>query len=201
MQRAVGNGLSVTELEIDKGLAGMRGSGELDSGVSSRVVSTLLTWRAETKAPVMMVATANTVTTLPSMVYRRGRFDEVWATDLPTEVERAEIFNIHLRKRGRDPEKFSCEHLAAETEGFVGSEIEVVIEDAMFFAFDKGEEVSDKHIIRAVRDTIPSSQRDAEEVQAIRSWVEERARLVSGGKQVPVDTAGKVRRIRGGGKK
>jgi len=165
--------------EIEKGLAGMAGSGDLDSGVTARVVSTILTWRQETKYPVMLVATANNVTSLPSMVYRKGRLDEVWATDLPHTDERAEIFRIHLRKRERDPEKFGCYELAERTENFTGSEIEACIEDAMFTAFDAGIEVTAAHILRSIRDTIPQSVRDDVEIRAIREWVANKARLVS----------------------
>jgi len=182
--------------ELEKGLAGMKGSGDLDSGVTARVVSTLLTWRQETKYPVMLVATANDVAALPSMVYRKGRLDEVWATDLPSEEERAEIFKIHLRKRGRDPELFGCESLAEKAEDMVGSEIESCIEDAMFSAFDQGVEVTPQHIMRAIRDTIPQARRDKEEVTAIREWVQTRARLVSGGDRVKAKGQSKVRQIK-----
>ena len=167
----------------------------LDSGVTARVVSTLLTWRQETKYPVMLVATANDVAALPSMVYRKGRLDEVWATDLPSLEEREEIFKIHLRKRKRDPEKFGCAALAEKAEEFTGSEIESCIEDAMFSAFDQGVEVTPPHVLRAIRDTIPQARRDKEEVSAIREWVSTRARLVSGGDRKPV-TKSKVRQLK-----
>jgi SpoVK/Ycf46/Vps4 family AAA+-type ATPase len=39
--------------ELEKGLAGFENSGTTDSGVAARVVSTLLTWRQETKYPVL----------------------------------------------------------------------------------------------------------------------------------------------------
>lgn len=167
--------------EIDKGLAGMKGSGELDSGVTSRVVSTVLTWRQETQKPVVLVGTANDVSSIPSMVYRKGRLDEVWATDLPMENERDEIFKIHLRKRNRDPENFDTALLAARSELMVGAEIEAIIEDAMFAAFSDGVEVETSHVLQAIAETIPQAERDAEEIKAIREWVETRARLVSGG--------------------
>lgn len=183
---------------MDKGLAGMRGSGELDSGVTSRVVSTILTWRQETVYPVVLVGTANDVTAIPSMVYRKGRMDEIWATDLPTELERKEIFDIHLRRRNRDPKKFDTSLLAARSEGMVGAEIEVVIEDAMFVAFDRGVKISTSHIIGAISDTIPQAVRDAEEIKAIREWVEQRARLVGGGEEADKSKGlkNKVRRLR-----
>lgn len=182
--------------EIEKGMAGMAGSGELDSGVTARVVSTILTWRQETKKPVVLVATANNVATLPSMVYRKGRLDEVWATDLPNEEEREEIFMIHLRKRHRDPKKFNLKLLAQNTDEFVGAEIEGVIEDAMFAAFDQHEEVADKYVIQAIKDTIPQARRDVEELKAIREWVATRARLVSGGEKPSLGGPAKLRTIR-----
>lgn len=168
--------------EIDRGMSGMRTSGELDSGVGSRVTGTILTWRQETRAPVFVAATANEVTSLPSMVYRKGRFDEVWATDLPNEEERVEIFAIHLRKRGRDASKFDLELLSRQSMQYVGAEIETAVEDAMFYAFDKDEEITTKHISKAIKDTKPQAERDKEEIERIRKWCSVRARQVSGGK-------------------
>lgn len=201
---AIRMALSVTEAvspvvlwmdEIDKGLAGSAGSGELDSGVSARVVSTILTWRQETKYPVILVATANNVLTIPSMVYRKGRLDEVWATDLPFIDEREEIFKIHLLKRNRDPKKFDCAVLAEAAEEMVGAEIESVIEDALFAAFDKGVEITQAHILKAIRETKPQAQRNREEIEAVREWVTQRARLVSAGER-PGTKKSKVRQIK-----
>lgn len=182
--------------EIEKAMAGANSSGDLDSGVTSRVISTVLTWRQETKSPVMLVATANDVKALPSMIYRKGRMDEIWATDLPTESERVEIVNIHLKKRKRDPEKFNVLLIAAKTDGFVGSEIESVIEDAMFSAFSADTEVETRHILKSIAETIPQSKRNAEEINQIREWVKTRARLVSGGDTSQIEAPKKVRNIR-----
>ena len=170
----------------------------MDSGVTSRVVSTILTWRQETKAPVMLAATANDVASIPSMVYRKGRLDEVWATDLPLEEERMEIFNIHLRKRKRNPADFDVRLLAKKTEMMTGSEIEAVIEDAMFAAFDAEKEVNTMCILKAINETVAQSVRDSEELNAIREWVATRARLVSGKEEV-VKLA-PIRSLRGGKK-
>lgn len=185
--------------EIDKGMAGMSGSGNLDSGVTARVMQTLLTWRQETDKPVVMFATANDVASLPAPVYRKGRFDEVWATDLPNMDEREEIFRIHIRKVDRVPDDFNIELLADTAEGFVGSEIESVVKDALFIAFSRDEELDDEHILQAINETTPSSVRDAEEINAIRRWVETRARRVSSLPEVKVEEKGsgtKVRKLR-----
>lgn len=180
--------------EIEKAMAGAAGSGELDSGVTARVVSTVLTWRQETRYPVVLIATANNVATLPSMVYRKGRLDEVWATDLPLLSEREEIFRIHLRKRRRDADLFQVPLLAKAADDFVGAEIEGVIEDAMFDAFSEEKEVTPGHIIKAIKSTIPQAQRDVEELKSIREWVRTRARSVSGG-EAPTLIGSKVRQI------
>lgn len=179
--------------ELDKSLAGSSSSGSTDSGVTARVVSTLLTWRQETKYPVMMVCTANEVESIPSAVYRKGRMDEIWATDLPTIVERVEIFRIHIVKRDRDPDKFNLEILAKSAENFVGSEIESCIEDGMFYAFDEGVEVATRHIMAAIKDTIPQAKRDSKDIEKIRTWVANNARYV--GEKMVAKTQERISRI------
>lgn len=162
--------------EVEKALAGAKSSGELDSGVTSRVISTFLTWRQETKAAVFIAATANDVSGLEGMVQRR--FDAIWAVDLPEESVRKEIFEIHLRKRGRDPEEFDTALLAKRTEGFVGSEIEQAVEDGMFYGFFGNREFTTKDVLASIKDTIPQSVRNKEEIEDLRKWMEGRARLV-----------------------
>lgn len=181
--------------EIEKGLAGAQSSGQLDSGVTARVVSTLLTWRQETRFPVVLCCTANDVSGVPSMVYRKGRLDEVWCTDLPTQNERREIFEIHLSKRNRDPEDFDIESLAQATPDYTGAEIEGVIEDGMFAAFDEGSELETRHILKSVSETVAQATRDREELTSIREWCKTRARSVSQG-DPPQTTKGKVRHLK-----
>ena len=43
---------------------------------------------------------------------RRGRFDEVFFLDLPTESERKEIFEVHILKRKRLPDAYDLQRLA-----------------------------------------------------------------------------------------
>lgn len=172
--------------ELDKSLAGHESSGRLDSGVTARVISILLTWRQETKYPIFMIGTANNPEALPSMVYRRGRIDEIWAVDIPSQEERKEIYAIHLRKRSRDPELFGIEMLSAASTGFTGAEIEGTIEDAMFNAFSDNKEVTTGHILQSIKNTIPQNVRDAEELERLRSWTKNRARSVSGGRNEKV---------------
>lgn len=165
--------------ELEKSLAGGQGSNNLDSGVTARIVATLLTWRQETTAPVFMVATVNDPRSLPPMVYRKGRFDEIWSVALPNEQERKVIFEIHLKKRKRDPENFDTSLLSLKSNKFTGAEIESCIEDAMFSAFYEGEEVETRHILDSLQNTSPQNVVDTEESELLAKWMETYARPVS----------------------
>ncbi len=77
--------------EIEKGLA----TGDGDSGTSRRLLGAFLTWLAERKAKVFVVATANDITALPPELIRKGRFDEIFFVDLPDTATRTEILRIH----------------------------------------------------------------------------------------------------------
>jgi SpoVK/Ycf46/Vps4 family AAA+-type ATPase len=166
--------------EIDKGLAGSQGSGAGDSGVTRRVFGTLISWMQERKRPVFVVATANQVESLPPELLRKGRFDEIFAVNLPRPDEREAIFRIQLGKKKRDPKAFELRDPVAKTEGFTGSEIETVVDEAMFAAFERGQgDITTVDLIDAARSITPLSVTAAEQVKSIQKWAETRARFAS----------------------
>ncbi|MCX6379060.1 MAG: AAA family ATPase, partial [Armatimonadetes bacterium] len=110
--------------ELEKGFSGTQSSGMSDGGTTSRVFGTFLTWMQDKKAPAFVVATSNDVTMLPPELLRKGRFDEIFFIDLPSEGEREQIFKIHIVKRKRKLEDFDLNRLAKATPGFSGAEIE-----------------------------------------------------------------------------
>jgi hypothetical protein len=156
--------------EIEKGLAI---DGE-DDGLSRRILGTLLTWMAEKKKPVFLVATANDIASLPPELVRKGRFDEIFFVDLPVAANRQEIFAIHLRKRKLDPAQFNLQELAEAGEGFSGSEIEQAIVSAMYVARAQGETLQQRDVLEELRQTRPLSVVMAERVAEIREWAAER---------------------------
>lgn len=165
--------------EIDKAFAGMHGGGSSDSGTSARVFGTFLTWLSEKQAAVFVVATANEIGHLPPELMRKGRFDELFFVDLPSERERQEVFGIHLRKRNRDPAKFDLAALAASSEQFSGAEIEQVVISGMFDAFSEGSELAMCHLIRALGQTVPLAATMDGQISKLRRWAEGRARGAS----------------------
>ncbi len=156
--------------EIEKGLA----SGEHDGGVSQRVLGTLLTWMAERRAPVFLVATANAIHRLPPELVRKGRFDELFFVDLPAEAARAEIFRIHLARRELAPEQFDLALLAAASTGFSGAEIEQAVVSALYAAQARQCAVDQALLLATLQQTAPLSVVMAEELAALRAWAAER---------------------------
>jgi SpoVK/Ycf46/Vps4 family AAA+-type ATPase len=162
--------------EIEKGFAGAGGSGNLDSGVGSRVLGTFLTWMQEKTTSVFVYATANNVSALPPELLRKGRFDETFSVMLPSAVERLEIFNIHLSKRNKVLKDTKMEDLVKESDGFSGAEIEAAINEAMFTAFSNNRQLSGADIIMALDETQPLSVTMKEQIQRMEEWCEGRTR-------------------------
>ncbi len=166
--------------EIEKGLAGTPSSARSDAGTAARVFGSFLVWLQEKTAPVFVIATSNDINMLPPELLRKGRFDEIFFVDLPTQTEREEIWGIHLAKRGRDPKQFDLTQLARETEGFSGAEIEQVVIAGLYDAFDDGErELSEADLRRAIAATVPLSRTMREQVKALRDWARTHARPAS----------------------
>jgi len=158
--------------EIEKGVA--VSAADDDGGVSRRILGALLTWMAEKKKPVFLVATANDIERLPPELIRKGRFDEIFFVDLPSLPHRREILTIHLRKRNLDPARFDMEALAAATEGFSGSEIEQAIVSATYTARAKGRDVAQEDLIAEIKQTRPLSIIMSEKVEGLRDWASSR---------------------------
>lgn len=157
--------------EIEKGLA----QDSSDQGVSRRMLATLLTWMAERKSRVFLVATANDVTRLPPELIRKGRLDELFFVDLPDAPIREDIFRIHLANRGLSMERFDLPALADASDGFAGAEIEQAVVSAVYSAAAQQAEIDNSYVMRALSETSPLSVVMAERVQALRDWARDRA--------------------------
>lgn len=172
--------------EIEKGLAGVQSSTFSDGGVTARVAGTLLTWLQEKTAPVFVVATSNRIEQLPPELLRKGRFDDIFFIDLPACAERRAIFEIHLRKRGRDPAAHDLELLARRAEGFSGAEIEQAVISGLYDAFAEGKELGPAHLEGAVSEALPLSRTMREEIERLRGWARTRTRAASSAAPEPV---------------
>jgi SpoVK/Ycf46/Vps4 family AAA+-type ATPase len=151
-------------------------AGDEDGGVSQRIFGTFLSWLQDRKGDVFVVATANDVALLPPEFLRKGRFDEIFFVDLPTEEARRELFRLHLTRRGKDHANFDLAELAQATEGFSGSEVEQGIVAALTTAFSSGTDLTQDLLREEIRRTRPLSETMAERIDALREWARERTR-------------------------
>jgi hypothetical protein len=158
--------------EIEKALAASDGDG--DSGVSRRVLGTFLTWLAEPRARIFVMATANDVQALPPELIRKGRFDEIFFVDLPSRTARADILAIHARKRAVNLSPEELNALAGHSEGFSGAELEQGIVAALYTARSTKQPMSAALILHELRATQPLSVVMAEQVAALRAWARDR---------------------------
>jgi ATP-dependent 26S proteasome regulatory subunit len=177
--------------EIDKAFGNANMSTDGDSGASRRVLGTLITWMQEKTAPVFIVATANNVRILPAELLRKGRFDEIFFLNLPTESERQEIFKVHLQKlRPSRLREFDLFLLARHTKNFSGAEIEQVIIDGIHRAFGRGssgnrEDFTTEDIISAIEETVPLAAIASQQIESLKQWAAESgARTASNDEQL-----------------
>ena len=161
--------------EIEKGIAGRGG----ETGTSQRVLGTFLTWMAERKSQVFIVATANDISTLPPELVRKGRFDEIFFVDLPGPKIRAAILAIHLTNRKQALGNFDIDGLAKAMEGFSGAEVEQAVVSALYAAHAKNQPLVTEHISEEIGQTRPLSVVMREKIATMRDW--------AAGRTVPCD--------------
>ncbi|MEN9239940.1 MAG: AAA family ATPase, partial [Thermostichales cyanobacterium SZTDM-1c_bins_54] len=179
--------------EIDKAFGNLNRGGDGDAGTSRRVFGSLITWMQEKTSPVFIVATANNVPMLPPELLRKGRFDEIFFLNLPTESERKEIFRVHLQRlRPTRLREFDLTTLAQASANFSGAEIEQVIVDAMYQAFGGSREgrrdFTQADILRALQETVPLAAIAREQIEELKCWAARAgARTASGDAQVALE--------------
>ena len=160
--------------EIELGITSAATSAE-----QGRIFAYFLTWMQEKVRGLFVAATANRIDLLPAEMIRKGRFDEVFFVDLPHREERAEIFRIHLTKRGADPSKLQLDRLIPVTEGWTGAECEQCVMSAITMARLAKQELSFDHLLRCAARIVPLSKTMKEKVDYLRNWARDRAASAS----------------------
>jgi len=156
--------------EIEMGITSTETAGE-----QGRIFAFFLTWMQEKARGLFVAATANRIDLLPAEMIRKGRFDEVFFVDLPTEEERTEIFKIHLTRRGLDASQFTIGQLMEFTVGWTGAEIEQCVVSAVTKARLADRELTNQDLITIAVKIVPLSRTMNEQINHIRAWAFERA--------------------------
>ena len=141
--------------EVERALAGT-GGGAQDSGVSARLLGTLLTWLADRPPGVFVVCTANDASKLPPELTRSGRFDATFFLDLPGPEQRAGIWGTYRERYGISPDD-----LSAADDGWTGAEIESCCRLAALLGVALSE---------AAAYVVPVSESGKESLSRLRRW-------------------------------
>jgi SpoVK/Ycf46/Vps4 family AAA+-type ATPase len=165
--------------EIEMGINATATGGE-----QGRIFAFFLTWMQEKSPGLFVAATANRIDLLPAEMIRKGRFDEVFFVDLPTDDERIEIFKIHLSRRGVDVGDFDLNQLVEFTIGWAGAEVEQCVVSAITKARLADREVTGQDLVTVAVTIVPLSRTMKEQINHIRSWAFERA-LRASPRQLP----------------
>jgi SpoVK/Ycf46/Vps4 family AAA+-type ATPase len=156
--------------EIEMGITSTDSGGE-----QGRIFAFFLTWMQEKTRGLFVAATANRIDLLPAEMIRKGRFDEVFFVDLPSEEEQTEIFKIHLKRRGIDPAAYHINELIQFTGGWTGAEIEQCVVSAITKSRLADRALLEQDLISVAVKTVPLSRTMKEQINHIRGWAFERA--------------------------
>jgi transitional endoplasmic reticulum ATPase len=137
-----------------------RGSGIGDAHVTERVISQLLTELdgLEKLENVVVIAATNRPDLIDSALLRPGRFDRLVLVPAPDKKARLEIFKIHTKGMPLAKD-VDLETLAAETEGYAGSDIAALCREAAMLVLRKdikSKEVQMKHFRDAMQKVRPT---------------------------------------------
>ena len=151
--------------EIDA-LVPRRGSGD-NSHAQERVVNQMLTEMdgLESLNDVVVIGATNRPDIVDPALLRQGRFDRVIFTPIPDGEGRKRIFEIYLKKMPLASD-VEIDTLTAETEGYVGADIDGVCREAAMMALRediKSKDVRMEHFVQALEIVKPSVDKEIEE--------------------------------------
>jgi SpoVK/Ycf46/Vps4 family AAA+-type ATPase len=147
-----------------------KSEGVHDGGAHDAVLGQFLTFMQEDDSGVFFVFTANNMNKFsPELV---DRFEGRFFIDLPEPEEREEIIKIHLRLRSQDVEEFDVSDLVKKTAKFSGRNIEDGIEEAMTISFSEERPLEMRDLIEVFDVLVPTSKTKKDEIEHMRSFVE-----------------------------
>lgn len=158
--------------EAEKSLSGSQSSAQSDAGTTSRLLGILSTWVQETKAPVCLIMTANSLKNLPPEMV--NRLPERFFFDIPDEDARMDIIKIQARQLPvpQDVSQFNLAELSEASKRLVGREIEQAVASAMVRSFNAKKPGLDEELLHDELTRKPRIVNTmGDEIKEITEWV------------------------------
>jgi hypothetical protein len=167
--------------EVEKAFAGTGGA--QDSGVTTRMFGTFLSWLSDHDSDVFVVCTANDISRLPPEFTRAERFDGTFFLDLPSPEQKAAIWQQYVARFQLDPDQ-----RRPSDDLWTGAEIR---------ACGRLAALLDLPLVEAARHIVPVAATAAESVDRLRQWASGRclSTEVAGLFSSQVPTASSRRRV------
>jgi len=143
-------------------------AGDGDSSATERVVSQLLTELdgLHPREQVTVIGATNRPDRIDDALTRPGRFDRVVEVPLPDPEARQEIIRIHTRDRPTEP--LDIDEIATKTEGYSGSDISAVLQEASLLALEEHLGAAESEIIDETRTIEPNRVRVPRRVRPLK---------------------------------
>ena len=142
--------------ELEKALSGAAGSGQSDSGVSSRLFGTLLSWMNDHTSNVYLIATCNDVSKMPPELTRAERFDGIVFLDLPSREQKDAIWQQYILAFELD-----VEQTLPNDKNWTGAEIRACCRLSALL---------DLPLKQSATSVVPVATTAGESVERLRSW-------------------------------
>ena len=150
--------------EVEKALSGLGGVG--DSGVSTRLFGSILTWLSDHETDVFVLATANDISKLPPEFSRAERWDAVYFLDLPDAKEKDVIWAMYRKQFG-----ILESQSRPDDTSWTGAEIKSCCRLASLL---------DVTLTQAAHHVVPVAVTAVEQVEKLRAWASGRCLAASG---------------------
>ncbi|QDV55349.1 AAA family ATPase [Rosistilla oblonga] len=142
--------------EIEKALSGAAGSVQSDSGVSSRMLGTLLSYMNDHTTNVYLIATCNDISRMPPELTRAERFDGIMFLDLPGRSQKDQIWDQYVALFELD-----AEQKRPDDTNLTGAEIRSCCRLASLL---------DLPLVQAAQNVVPIAVTANESVERLRQW-------------------------------
>ena len=139
---------------------------------------------------VYVIMTSNDVSQLPPELTRTGRLDAQWFFDMPDAEAREEIFKIYFKKFNAMPSDKVISAAVEFSQNYTGAEIKEAVKNIMRRVFvqsrkDKMKKiaVTEDAVLEGLREVTTVFDSNREKIQALRNWVQGRARFTDGSEE------------------
>jgi len=126
--------------------------------------------------PIVVIAATNKPQMIDPAFLRPGRFDRIFYIGLPDKNAREQIIKLQLRNRKHSIGNSYIGEIAEKLEGYSGADIENIVEESAFKAFNRRESgatyITQDDIIEVI-EKIPKSVTPSE-IQIFKEWAKER---------------------------